>query len=408
MEFLRRLFVVIFVCSAVWFLFYTPLYPLVRVKLVDFAEEYKKEVRRQKITPDSLLPYSSNVPIGYEHYIAKKIKGKTIEVKGGEWESLFLKIGSAIDQASIPEEMQRRTSPQYKQAGFYFYASEPPFNILKDRLSKYFDSVYLEYREGKYLKIEYKAYTDNSFHIGSGLTDYPKPPAWLMYPYRKYSLWLMIASIALLLLPTRRHEKDSIHFKTWFITGNDVCFAILLVALPFAAPMAIMGGATQVFFTEGIFLLPIFWLLAAIGVWGIVFIMPRFASFEIEIKNDGIKSHDSRGVNFYQFKDMQYFQWVTFKRPRWLIFFAWIFLLAGRRGGTNLFILSTLTHAGIGIRLRDDVLFYLNTSNPMGQSVLNQNAVKIVEILQEKGVVEKKEEIIIRSMGLEPSGTKRL
>jgi hypothetical protein len=218
----------------------------------------------------------------------------------------------------------------------------------------------------------------------------------------------MIASIALLLLPTRRHEKDSIHFKTWFITGNDVCFAILLVALPFAAPMAIMGGATQVFFTEGIFLLPIFWLLAAIGVWGIVFIMPRFASFEIEIKNDGIKSHDSRGVNFYQFKDMQYFQWVTFKRPRWLIFFAWIFLLAGRRGGTNLFILSTLTHAGIGIRLRDDVLFYLNTSNPMGQSVLNQNAVKIVEILQEKGVVEKKEEIIIRSMGLEPSGTKRL
>jgi len=44
----------------------------------------------------------------------------------------------------------------------------------------------------------------------------------------------------------------------------------------------------------------------------------------------------------------------------------------------------------------------------MGQSVLNQNAVKIVEILQEKGVVEKKEEIIIRSMGLEPSGTKRL
>ncbi len=82
--------------------------------------------------------------------------------------------------------------------------------------------------------------------------------------------------------------------------------------------------------------------------------------------------------------------------------------MAGRRGGTNLFILSTLTHAGIGIRLRDDVLFYLNASNPMGHSVLNQNAVKIVEILQEKGVVEKKEEIIIRSMGLEPSGTKRL
>jgi len=408
MEFLRRTFVVISVCAAVWFFFYTPLYPLVRVKPVDFAAEFKKETQRPKRTSDSLLPYGSNVQTNYEQYVFKKTEDKVINVKGSEWEALFQKIGAAKDDLSVSKVMQKRTSPQFRQAGFYFYASEPPFDTLKRMLNKHLDSVYLLDAEGRYVKVDYKAYTHNSFHIGSGLSDYPKPPAWLMYPYRKYSLWMMIAPIVLLFLPKRRYEKDSIHFKTWFIIGNDVCFVVLLIALPFATPMAIMGGAAQVFFTEGVFLLPVFWLIMAIGVWGFVYIMPRFESFEIEINNDGIKSHDIRGEHVYRFKDMEYFQWVTFKRPRWMVFFAWIFLLSGRRGGVGLFILSTVVHAGIGIRLRDDVLFYINTSNPMGQSVLNQNTAKIAEILRARGVMEKEGEIIIRSMGLEPAGTKRL
>lgn len=108
----------------------------------------------------------------------------------------------------------------------------------------------------------------------------------------------------------------------------------------------------------------------------------------------------------YQFIDMKYFQWVTIKRPRWLIIVAWIFILAGRTGSINLFVLSNLTNAGIGIRLKDGTLFYINTSNPMGQPVLNQQADEIAKLLHDKGVMEKEEKLTIRTMGLEPAGTK--
>jgi hypothetical protein len=405
MEFIRRLALTVLICSAGWLFFYTPLSPLIRVKPVDFAAEFKKESQRPGRTSGSLLPHSSNTPTNYEQYVAYKTEGKVLKVKGNEWETIFQNTGTAKNNRGASKDMQRRTSPQYRGAGFYFYASEPPFNSLKDRLNKHLDTLYLLDPAGQYLKADYKVYSYSSFQIGSGLSDYPDPPSWLMYPYRKYVLWIILAAIVFyIFLPKKKKGKDSIHFKTWFIAGNDICFVVLLIALPFVAPMAIMGGAAQVFFTEGIFLLPVFWLIALIGVWGLVFIMPRFASFEIKMTNEGIKAVDVRGEKFYRFKDMEYFQWITFKRPRWMIFFAWIFLLAGRRGSISFFILSTLTHAGIGIGLKDGILFYINTSNPMGQSVLNQKAGQIAEALRSKGVVEKEGEAIIRSMGLEPAG----
>lgn len=408
MEYLRRLIVTVFVCTALWLFFYTPLFPLVRVKPVDFAADFKKEKERPKWTSESLLPYNPNAPANYEQFVTLKTKGRVFQAQSREWEELFQNIKTAYNDNNSSKELQRRLSPQYKAAGFYFYASEYPFNLLQDRLKKNLDTMYLHGPDGQYLKVDYRVYSYSSFHIGSGLSDYPKPPSWLMYPYRQYSPWIILAGIALsILLPRKRKEKDSIHFKTWFIAGNDICFVLLLIALPFIAPIAIMGGSAQVFFTEGIFLLPIFWLMASIGIWGYVFIMPKFACFEIKFSDNGIKIFYAKGEKFYQFKEMQYFQWVTFKRPRWMIFLAWIFLFAGRGGSISLLVLSTLTNAGIGIRLKDGMLFYINTSNPVGQSVLNQQAGKIAQLLHNKGVMEKEEEITIRTMGLEPVGTRR-
>jgi len=134
--------------------------------------------------------------------------------------------------------------------------------------------------------------------------------------------------------------------------------------------------------------------------------MPRFACFEMKISDDGIRIVNIKGDKLYRFSEMKYFQWATFKRPRWIIIFAWIFVLAGRTGSINLLALNTLTHTGIGIRLKDGTLFYINTSNPLGQSVLNQQADEIAKQLHDKGVMEKEEEITIRTMGLEPVGIK--
>lgn len=409
MEYFRRISVVVLMCLTVWLFFYAPLYPLVRIKPVDFEADFKKEIRRPKWTSESLLPRENAVALSYEQFVAQKTKGSVFNVQGDEWEALFISIKNAYDGLVLSKELQRRMAPQYKKAGFYFYASESPFNTLQDRLKKHLDTIYLSFPNGQYMKVDYKAYDNSSFYIGSGLLDYPKPPSWLMYPYRKFCPFIMLAAVALyVFLPREKKKKDSIYFKTWFIVGNDVSFVVFLIVLPFAAPMAIMGGSFQVFFTEGIFLIPVFWLIASIGVWGLVFIMPRFASFVIDITADGIKSVDTRGEHIYQFKDMQYYQWVTFKRPRWMVFFAFIFLLSGRGGGISFFVLSTLTHAGIGIRLKDGTLFYINTSNPMGQSVLNKNEAKIVKTLNAKGIIEKEGEIVIRSMGLEPAGIKKL
>jgi len=407
MEFLRRLVVTLFVCTALWVFFYSPLFPLVRVKPVDFASDFKNETERPKRRSESLLPYNSSGSLNYEQFVALKTEGRIFQARGKAWEELFQGISAAYEGKGSAKELQKRVSSEYKEAGFFFYASEYPFNEIKDRLNKHLDVLYLAGSDGQYLKVDYRAYSHSDFNIGTGLTDYPKPPSWLIYPYRKYSLWIILTGIAFyILLPKKRKEKDSSHFKTRFIVGNDTCFVLLLIALPFIAPMAIMGGSVQIFFSEGIFLLPIFWLIALIGTWGFVWIMPRFACFEMKISDDGIRIGTTKGDKLYQFKEMEYFQWATFKRPRWIIIFAWIFVLAGRTGSINLLVLSTLTHTGIGIRLKDGTLFYIYTSNPMGQSVLNQPADEIAKLLHDKGVMEKEEEITIRTMGLEPVGTK--
>ena len=408
MEFLRRLIVVIFVCTALWLVFYTPLIPLVRVKPVDFAADFKKETDRPKRTLKSLLPDNPKSPVNYEQFIAQKTGGKVFRAEGEEWGKFFQDITTAYHAKGSSRELERRASSHYRNAGFYFHAYERPFDTLQDRLNRNLDVLYLSRPDGEYLKVDYRAYTLSSFHIGTGLSDYPKPPSWLMYPYRGYTPWILLAGLAsYILLRGKRKEKDSVHFKGWFIAGNDICFVILLIALPFVAPMAIMGGSMQVFFTEGIFLLPLFWLIAAIGVWGFVFVMPGFACFQMKISDGGIRIVDTKSERLYQFDEMRYFQWVTFKRPRWMMWFAWVFLLSGRSGGISLFVLSTLTHAGIGIEMRDGTFFYLNTSNPMGQSVLNQRAGEIAMLLHNHGVIERREEMTIRTLALEPVGSLR-
>lgn len=239
MEFLRRFVVTLFVCTAFWIFYYAPLLPLVRVKHVNFASDFKKETERPKGRAESLLPQKSRGSLNYEQFVAHKTEDRIFQVRGKAWEELFHSISTAYEGKRSAKELQRRASSEYKEAGFYFYASEYPFGEIKDRINKHLDVLYLTDSDGKYLKVDYRAYSHSDFSIGTGLSDYPEPPSWLIYPYRTYSLLIILTGTAFyILLPRKRKEKDSSHFKTWFIVGNDICFVLLLIALPFMAPMA--------------------------------------------------------------------------------------------------------------------------------------------------------------------------
>jgi hypothetical protein len=409
-ELLRRSALVFCVCSAAWLVFYAPLDPLVSVKPVDFALKYEK-AKPAKRSADSLLAEDITPPVSsLKEFISKATEGRLIAVEGKEWEDFFQNVTKTHEGISAKKEWLKRASAQYRGAGLYFKADESPLKTVKDNLLSDSQRIYFSLKgnkEAEYLELTYHKYSHAKFHIGTGLTDYPAPPSWLFYPYRKFSLWIALGGfIFYFLAPKRKKQKGSIHFKKWFITGNDLAFSLLLIAPPFIAPLAIIGGSVQVFFTEGIFLLPIFWLIAFIGAWGLVFIMPRFASFEMDIDKNGLKVISERGERNYPFTDMRRFQPVTFKRPRWLILFAWLAFLSGRSGGFSTLFLSTLKHAGIGILLKDGSALYINTSNPVGMDVLNKKSDDIVKILQNAGVEEKNEELVVRTLGLEPVGIK--
>ena len=96
--------------------------------------------------------------------------------------------------------------------------------------------------------IGHRFYDDGDFLIGSGFTQRPTPPTSMLFPYRKYSLWLLLCGFLLYaFLPLRKSHPDEIRYPRWRMVLGDI--VALLLSVPFFAfPFFITGGTLQAFY----------------------------------------------------------------------------------------------------------------------------------------------------------------
>lgn len=256
MELWRRLSFLICVCGAVLLALFASLSPVVLLMPVDFAREQQREGSYMgfRIATEESRRLRS-LPI--DAYIAEKTRGRLAAVNGQQWEEVFAAVFAVAEGKTVAERWQRRLPvDQYPSKLLFFRPDEPPIDSLMSNFVKKHDVVYV-FRAVKdrthYLKAEYRFYSDEDFLIGSGFTNRPTPPTYMLFPYRKYSLWLLLCGFLLYaFLPLRKSHPDEIRYPRWRMVLGDI--VALLLSVPFFAfPFFITGGTLRHSHRDGLF-----------------------------------------------------------------------------------------------------------------------------------------------------------
>lgn len=410
MEFFRRLILLVCVCAAIWLAYLASLEPLVVVRPEDFIEKYKKEIRPG--SKGSLIASEDRASLSrltLSEYITKATKGRIVKVQGKEWDEFFKNVNAFAEGKNVGKEWTKRLpNEQHPLRVLFFKPVEPPLNTVQGNFKKDLDNLYLALTNGQktdYLNLEYKQYSNDDFRIGSGFSPYPDPPSYLLYPYRQYSLWIVLIGLALYIFLPRNKKPDALRYPSWRIVLGDG-LSLLLIVTFFTIPILIIQGSMQIF-KEGWILLIFFWPLSLLGIYSLK-LSAWFASYQLILMKDRLQLSTYKGDREYLYSNMLYFQPIIFKPPRWLIILAWMAALSGkgaaRKGGVGRAMILSGSEAGsIGIAFRDGSYMYINITDQMG-NIAFPGAEKILDALKEAEVTEKKEQRVIRSMGFETVG----
>ena len=405
-ELRRRLVFLICVCGAVLLALAASLSTVVLVAPVDFTRQQQREGSYMGLripTEESNRQRS----LTREAYIAEKTKGRLVAGNDPQWAELFDAVAAlAQDKALAERWKQRLPSDQHPVKVFFFRPEEAPIKALAPYFVRKHDAVHVVRAEGdkqQFLKVEYRFYNDEDFLLGSGFNNYPTPPTSLLYPYRRYSLWLILFGLLVYaFLPPQPAPPGAIRYPRWRMVMGDV--VALLMSVPFFAfPFLITGGTVQAF-TQGWPLFFFFWPVFFLGLW-LWFISAWFASFTLVIGTDRLSLSTYKGAGEFLYRDMAYFQPVVFKPPKWLIVASWLGALAGRGSAQigaagRAMILSSSAWGSLGIRMRDGSDVFINITDQMGNDAL-KGLDAILGNLRANGVEEKNEVREIRSLGLE-------
>lgn len=402
MELLRR--IIFYGCFIVGILLYmyAQLEPVILVDLFNPIEN--KDGSTKKYT-QSLLSETERQTLK-EKRLAE-IRAKTIQIEGSEWEDIYKNLKALQNQRSLnPDKWdisdnwkKRLPSDQYPSKVFFFKSVEYPVSRFSDYLRHDNDEIYLYLKSmNSYLKIEYRIYSDDDFHLGSGFSSLPRPPNWILYPYRNYAIFLFIFGIlSFIFLPYKTISKDALRYPRWRVIAGD--FAVfILIAVFFSLPLFIAGGTVQAF-TVGAPITVVMWLISLLGFYSIK-ISAWYASYQILPLGDGIKIATYKGVKHIRYDEMEYFQPVIFKPPKWLIILTWLSALSGRGSAGRAILLSSSQSGSIGIRLKNGKDLFITVTDQMGTTAL-KGFDRITEKLRSFGVRELREIKEIRSMGLE-------
>jgi len=405
MELWRRVFLLTCFFAAILVALYADLSPVVIVQHIDFREKQKSEgsymgvrLMTERTTRLAALPL--------QDYIAEATKGRLFNVEGRGWEPTVESAVAARGSGSLAKEWQRRLpSDQHPMGVLFFRPGEAPVNQLASIFQKFNEPVFLVQGAGEkaaYLKAETRVYSDGDFHLGSGFSNYPTPPTDFLYPLRKWSPWIAVAGLALyMVLPWPKRPFEAMAYRRWRVVLCDVAAVILTVPF-FAFPFFITGGTVQAF-TVGWPLFFFFWPIFLLGLT-LVWIAEWFSSFALLPLSDRLRIWSRRGERDFPYSEMDFFQPVVIKPPKWLIALSWVAALSGkgssRIGATGrAMILSSSEWGSLVIRLKNGKDLFLSITDQIGTDMLN--AESIVEAMKKAGVKEVDEVREVRSLGLE-------
>jgi hypothetical protein len=342
-------------------------------------------------------------------------RGKLIHLTGREWEDFYLDTVREGRGVHRPAHWDGRVSSSgyYNSSYLFFYPREAPVSTLLEHFKRDNDEIYASVEvEGKtrYLRFSYKAYTENDdFHWGSGFSAYPNPPTRMIYPARRFGLWLGIGSFMIhLLLPGRRRGKGAVSYARWRVALGDV-FALILAAPFFLLPMMVIGGAVQAV-TLAWPLSAVMWPIAFSGGAVLLTYSTWYASYEVVLLKDGIKISSYKGVNEYKFSDIAYHQRAQIRAPGWFVrFMRTASMFSGRLAASSAMV-SSSSYGGIALGLRDKGIVYVWVTDQMGHAAMTGYGA-ILQALKQGGIPEVDDERVVESMGLVteelPDGQKR-
>jgi len=324
---------------------------------------------------------------------------KILKIEGKELEEIYDNLLNYNNYGKIEKKWKEKlSSDKYALPSFFFKPEELPLLKNLPNLKNNLDELFLDLGNGKILRATFFEVSIDDFGFGSGFSRYPDPPSYILYPYRKFSLSLFILAVLLyFLIPFKKSSKNSIKYSLWRVFLSDFS-ASLLFFLFFSLPFFITGGIKQAI-SFGLPLTLPFWFISSFGLFGI-FIAIWYEVYRIDIKEDGILIHNFKGKNFYNFKEMEYYQNIILKPPKWLIFLSYIVSFAGKGNLGRALILSSSEAKAISIKMKNGKEIYIITTDQMGKNSL-KNFGNLIEVFNNNFIFHKKEIKEIRSMGLE-------
>ena len=401
METWRRGILLACVCLAIVAAKFAVLKPLIRVQPVDFAEKQKDESRWTE-EGERLSG------LGLDAYIAEKTKGLLVPVAGPEWERVFEDM-NAVQKGSTRDAKLFRRVPsderkfQFVGKSFFYRPSEAPLTDLAAKLQAEHDTVYIALKQGgavSYLEATLHTFSRDDFRFGSGFSHSPKPPAAFVFPYRIYSLWILLFGLAAyIFLPRKKNTENALYYPNWRNVLGD--FGSFLLIVPFfALPILIVGGSVQAI-TEGWILCLIFWPIGLLGVW-LLRRMAWCANYLVTIEADGLILKTGKEPRKVSLTDLDHYRPLVLTAPRWLVGMSWLAALSARGnarvGATGrAMILSGSAYGGLGLSLKDGSSVYLWVEDAMGTRAL-KNSRKLIKMLEKAGIPLKKDPETIRSI----------
>ena len=401
METVRRAILLGCVILAIGLAKFAVLKPLVTVEPADFAKSQKDESRW---TDDGRR--LAGLPL--DQYINEKTAGVLHPVSGTEWERFFAGVLSVQGGRRGDEALLRRVPVderdfEYETKVLFYKPAESPLSQVLGGLTKEGQTIILALGGGEgmtYLEARLHVYTSDDFHFGSGFSHTPRPPAEFLFPYRFLSLWLLGLGVALyIILPRKKWPKDTIRYAGWRIVLGDIASLILFIPF-FALPFFILGGTVQAL-SRGWILCLVLWPLAFLGVW----LLRRsawYAGYGLRIGLEGLEVEMGRRGQKVALADIDHYQPLVLKPPRWLIGMSFLAALAGK-GSSGMgaagraLMLAGSAYGGMGLGLKDGSKTYFWMTDAMGNTALKR-AEKLVTALEQARIPFRKEPEEIRAI----------
>lgn len=316
--------------------------------------------------------FAANMPIaGWEHRIPRSALGQALKDNATR---------SRMSDAQRAEEADRvkRLKEQYGQdvsftgsfKRLYFAAAEAPFRELTTKWKEGTSHVLHHERTAPPLEVWYQP----AYEL-QGFSDVITVPEAFSYPYRHLAPWIALAALlTYALLPWGRIPSDVVAYTRWRVVLSDVVTTGLLAVPFFALPIAIIGGTRETA-TRFLPFAAIFWLIALLGVAGVLWAAST-AAYRLVVLPDRLSESGLFSRSEIPYAAVRAVQPVRLRPPKWLIAASWISALMGTSRATTVgqvgrsLLLTTSAANGLRLDLTNGTHRYVWFSDQMGSTAV--------------------------------------